>query len=252
MSRHSVLLDRITAGVAHGRVCRCGRCRQRSRGLPRARFEATSPASVDETAGTPSGPIPLPEWRGWRAGVSLYDILKLANHVDILLKKARPQPKRPPRAMLDTAWRNFTGRSGAMPSRFRYYFIGTTIVYRIGRVGEARQAIDVGMTDRTPVAFRMLAHFMPSNRLSTPVGRVRGRHLGRFVGLNGKIPQNSKTGVASVPTKLRGYQVHLGRFSSKLVHGGGADIRYTHAFEIALQRRERTRTYNRRSRTFED
>lgn len=254
MAYHDLELDRITRRLAGGHKsgCTCQRCRRCARRRA-ARFEAPlQPARVDTRVGTAPGAISLPEWRGWRAGVSLYDILKLANRVDILLKAVRPQPKTPPRAMLDAAWRAHTGQSTGMPLPFRYYFIRTAMVYRIGRVGQTVEAIDVGMTTSTPVAFRMMAHFMPRNRLSTAVGRVSGRHMGLLVGVRGKIPQNSATGVVSVPRALRGFQVHIGRFSPKLLHRGGTDIRYMHAFEIVLQRRERTRTYNRRSRTFED
>jgi hypothetical protein len=267
-------LDQIVAmEIDAAAPCGCGglcrACRER-------RIEASTSGPVgglplrSSPVGTPAGPITLPEWRGWGAGVTLYSLMSVANRVD------RAMPPRPPgrpldQAVLDAAWRAATRRSEPMPQIFRSYFVRAPMIYRIGRAALPRQAIDIGMTGRSLAAislagFRVMAHFLPSNRTARrpflhsylAQNTAPGRNLVAAVGL----PRDGIRLVGDrfvLPPSLTQIQVHLGQFSPELrwsSRGAGRvfDIRYLHAFESVLQRREMGAAYGQivGTRTFED
>jgi hypothetical protein len=68
---------------------RCRACRERRIEAPTSGPAGGLPLR-SSPVGTPAGPINLPEWRGWGAGVTLYNLLRVANRVD------RAMPPRPP------------------------------------------------------------------------------------------------------------------------------------------------------------
>jgi hypothetical protein len=248
---------------------RCRQCRERSIEAPTSGPVGGLPPR-SSSVGTPAGPIALPEWRGWGAGVTLYNLLTVANHVDRAMSPHGPV-RTPTAANLRTAWHAYSKRNEAMPRPFLDYFQRVPRIYRIGRIALPQQAIDIGMTGRSLAAislagFRVMAHFLPSNRSArrpflnsyTAQNTAPGRNLVAAVGL----PRDGIRLAGDrfvLPPSLTQFQVHLGQFSPELRWSGRGvgrvfDIRYLHAFESVLQRREMGAAYGQivGSRTFDE
>lgn len=239
-------LDDIVSGLAHQGGCGCSRCRHARVRRSARRFEAGfTPTAADPSVGTPRGTIALPEWRGWGSGVALYDLLRVASRLDVLLAgrgTAQPAP-----AQLDQAWREATGRgtarASAMPANFRSYFLRVPRLYRIsarGGAGGSSGALDIGMTQTGCPGFRVMAHFIPdAPRSALARWSGGGRGLGRLLQARGAVRRDARTGLLVLPSDFRKYQVHLGLLTREAMWRGGQwDVRYIHAFESVLQRHE--------------
>ena len=226
-------LDRIVSGLATPphRACGCRACRH-----AHAVEAAARSGHIEARVGRPAGPITLREWGGWTYGVRLYDLLRLANRLDLILATARHGRHVPGTAQLDLAWRQATGGTTA-PSAFRAYFRLAPALYRISRIGKPA-ALDIGMTQSGAPGFRVMAHFLPGLRRSSLANwSGGGRGLGARIGLAAAAAADIN-GVIRVPAALREIQVHLGRFTGSMRRNGHPDIRYVHVFESLLQREE--------------
>lgn len=247
-------IDHLTAQLLNARPCQCARCRATARHANHSFEAGFTPTPVDAGVGTPAGRITLPDWGGWGSGVGLYDLIKVANRVDLLAARDRIGKRQPSDDLLNAAWRSATRRASAMPSSFRTYFRPGTRLYRISAKGSGRQALDIGMTDSGTVGFRVMAHFVPRARRSTLAKwNSRGRALRARIGGSGGYAVQAD-GTVSLPISLKKYQVHIGRFTSPMTWKRRPDIRYVHVYEIMLQRKETHQIYHRMqaSRLFDD
>ena len=247
-------IDHLTEQLLTARPCRCARCRAGTQHANRAFESGFTPMPADGSVGTPAGNITLPDWGGWGAGVGLYDLLKVANRVDLLAARDRVGKRRPSDDLLNAAWQAATRRASAMPSSLKTYFRPGTRLYRISAKGSGRQALDIGMTDSGTVGFRVMAHFVPRARRSTLAKwNSKGRALQTRIGGSGGYAIQAD-GTVSLPTSLKKYQVHIGRFTSPMTWKRKPDIRYVHVYEIMLQRKETQQIYHRMqgNRLFDD
>ena len=219
-------LDRLVAGLARPphRSCGCRACRR------------AQAAEAGAPVGRPAGPITLREWGGWSHGIGLYDLLRLANRLDLILAAARHGRRTPSAAQIDLGWRQATGKT-AVPPAARAYFRLDPALYRIGRTGTAA-AIDIGMTQSGAPGFRVMAHFLPRfRRSSLAKWSGAGRGLGARIGVKSPAAAGAD-GIVAVPVASRDFEVHLGRFTGSMRRNGRPDIRYVHVFESLLQREE--------------
>ncbi|TPE53244.1 hypothetical protein [Amaricoccus solimangrovi] len=240
MSIHERALDRLVASLLDRRRHRCGRpdcpiCGgRRFEAAPAGRVPA--PPATARRVGTPrsgtrEGPLSLDDWGGWRNGVVLKDLIAAALHLDARMAERGGGGGKPvPRDLL-----------AAIPPALWPYFSVTSGLYRIEVAGQP-VPVDIGMVVSQVPGFRILKHFRPAARIRSGAARHGGK--GRYdarVGAPRKFVPGENAAV-----------VHLGHFRRKLLWQGRPDRRILHAYEILLQRRERARTYNPATWTFED
>ncbi|WP_094023433.1 hypothetical protein [Maliponia aquimaris] len=177
---------------------------------------------IPAAPGTPAGQLVLRDWGGWGNGVRLSNLLRAAAWLDETMKHARRA--RPSAEMIRR-----------LPVRLRPFFRPGLRLYRISLGGRIRP-IDIGMTT-IPAGFRVLKHFTPPSQIRSPSIR-KGK--GRYSQMSPRVPDRSKA------------MVHLSTFKKPLRYGTTGDRRMLHAYEIVLQRQERTDTYAPRTWTFEE
>lgn len=232
MSYHDRALDQLMVHVLRSRRCGCGRRSCRCGGR---RFEAAaapprpSPPIPNRPVGAPSAParpaglLCLEDWAGWSNGVVLADLLAAGRYLDQQMRAVRAA--HPTTAMLSQ-----------IPPGLRPYFSRGLRLYRIQVRGQ-RNPVDIGMVVSTPPGFRLMRHFLPAAAILSPAIRNISGRFGRLR----RLVRDDANAV-----------VHLGRFRRPLRWGRTGDRRVLHAYEIILQRQERTQTYNPRTWTFED